>query len=281
MSKLDELTRAAREASEVRGYQTDPDVVALRIERIRAWCDRLVWTGIVLGLLFTAANVQGFASGDTRPPWEKGGSLDWVIAWLLDPMVSLVLIGVLMGEQVINRYGLEADRWVRITKWVALGATYAMNTWGAWAAKDPKQILLHSVPPVIVVCAVEAVPELRRRITEAVMKAYRAAVQASEMVERTGTPDQPTSGNDAEEVDTSDWPDTPESLDRWLPTQDDTTEPAVPVDPDLHQVQAASVFAEQIRDGDVPSIRKIRDALKIGQPKAQRVQAYLAVLAEK
>lgn len=55
--------------------------------------------------------------------------------------------------------------------------------------------------------------------------------------------------------------------------------PAVPVDPDPHQVAAASVFAEQIEAGDVPSIRKIRKALKIGQPRAQAVREYLAYLA--
>jgi hypothetical protein len=59
-------------------------------------------------------------------------------------------------------------------KWVALGCTYAMNTWSAWAHLDPALILLHSVPPAIVVCAAEAVTTLRHQITEAVNIAYRA-----------------------------------------------------------------------------------------------------------
>lgn len=288
MSKLEELTRAAQEATEVRSYQTDPDVVALQIERIRTWCDRLVWTGIVAGLLFTMANVQHFAAGATKPPWEHGGSIDWVIAWLLDPMVSLVLIGVLMGEQVINRHGIKAGRWVRITKWVALACTYSMNTWSAWDSKDPAQILLHSVPPVIVVCATEAVPELRRQITEAVTKAYRAAVADNAEGESPSLPPVVAPETYPEEVDTSDWPDTPESINRWLPVPevqpvpeqrvhvpDDRTQPVS----DLHNVKAADLFGAEVRAGRIPGIKRIQKALSVGQKKAYQVQGYLESLA--
>jgi hypothetical protein len=170
MSKAKKLTAAAHEAAELRAHQTDPNVVALRIERTRALVDRLIWAGIVFGLLFTMANVQSFAAAGA-----KLGSIDWVIAWLLDPMVSLVLIGVLKGEQVINRAGLATGAWVRITKWVALGCTYGMNTWSAYAAGSPAKILLHSVPPLIVVCATEAITDLRLLITKAVDAAYRLA----------------------------------------------------------------------------------------------------------
>jgi hypothetical protein len=41
-------------------------------------------------------------------------------------------------------------------------------------------------------------------------------------------------------------------------------------------VRAAEVFAEQMATGAVPTIRAIRSALRVGQPRAQQVQAYLA-----
>jgi Protein of unknown function (DUF2637) len=46
--------------------------------------------------------------------------------------------------------------------------------------------------------------------------------------------------------------------------------------PDPLRVQAADAFAGQLAAGTVPSIRAIREALKIGQPKAQQIQAHLA-----
>lgn len=185
MSKAAKLVEAAQAAAEVRAHQTDPNVVALHVERVRGWVDRLIWTGMVLGLLFTMANVQHFASGGTKPPWvsgawRDGSAIEWIIAWLLDPTVSLVVVGVLMGEQVINRHSLKANTWVRVTKWVALGCTYTMNTWSAWFDMVPSRIVLHSVPPLIVVCAAEAGPALRRQITEAVRKAYEAAAERSQ-----------------------------------------------------------------------------------------------------
>lgn len=284
MNKAEKLTEAAREAATVRGYATDPDVVALRIERIRAWCDRLVWTGIVLGLLFTMANVQHFAAGTAaRTPWTPGAwkdgtAIDWIIAWLLDPMVSLVLIGVLMGEQVINRHGIAAGGWVRITKWVALGCTYGMNTWSAWTSGNPASILLHSVPPVIVVCATEAVPTLRRQITEAVTLAYRAAVDQAEATELRPVVE-PLDLGDPGDLELSDALDgTPPALLAWLKGE---PVPAVPPAPDPHQVQAASLFADEVRNGKVPGIKRLQKALRIGQDKAYEVQAYLDVLASK
>ncbi|MEU8151831.1 hypothetical protein [Nonomuraea sp. NPDC048901] len=174
------LAAAARDAADVRGYDTDPDVVALRIERLRTRVDRLIWTGLILGLLFTMANVQRFAAQGAEV-W----SIEWCIAWLLDPMVSLVLVGVLLGEQIIARHQIKGGRWIRRTKWTALALTYLMNTWESWSTipaghPDFGGILLHSVPPVMVFCAAEAVTTLKHQITTAVHKAYHwAAVRAA------------------------------------------------------------------------------------------------------
>ncbi|WP_165969582.1 hypothetical protein [Nonomuraea terrae] len=169
-TRAQKLAAAAKAAADVRAYDTDPDVVALRIERLRTRVDRLIWTGLILGLAFTMANVQSFAAqGSTQE------EIGWWIAWLLDPMVSLVLVGVLLGEQIIARQRIKAGRWIRRTKWTALALTYAMNTWSAWTVLDPALILLHSVPPIMVFCAAEAVTTLKHQITLAVHKAYHAA----------------------------------------------------------------------------------------------------------
>ncbi|MGA6161021.1 hypothetical protein [Amycolatopsis magusensis] len=167
------LVRDAAEAAQVRAYQTDPDVVALRIERVRRQVDWMCWSGIVLGLAFTMANVQGFASAGTRP-W----SLAWLAAWVLDPTVSLVLLAILRAEQVTARYQVQTGPWVRRAKWFTLAATYVMNTWESFADRDPASIVLHSVPPLVVFVAVEAITDLRDKLTDAVLVAHRSAGQA-------------------------------------------------------------------------------------------------------
>lgn len=170
MSKSQKLLADAQEAAELRAYRTHPDVAALAIERIRTTVAVLVWTGLVLGLLFTMSNVAHFAdAGAAR--W----SVPWLIAWLLDPMVSLCLIGVLIAESTLARYQIGAGPWVRGAKWGLLSATYLMNTWSAWHAASPSLILLHSVPPAVVFVMAEAITDLRARLTDAVLAAHRYA----------------------------------------------------------------------------------------------------------
>jgi hypothetical protein len=163
------LAREAAEAAAVRSYQTDPDVVALRIERIRTQVDRLCWAGIVLGLAFTMTNVAVFAAGGAAV-W----SIPWLAAWVLDPTVSLVLLAVLRAEQITSRYQVPTGRWVRAAKWFTLGATYVMNTWASWAAGSTAGVVLHSVPPLLVFVAAEAVTDLRDKLTDAVTVAVNA-----------------------------------------------------------------------------------------------------------
>ncbi|MQA16952.1 MAG: hypothetical protein GEV09_23315 [Pseudonocardiaceae bacterium] len=164
------LLSAAREAAELRAYRTHPDVAALAIERVRSRVDALVWTGLVLGLLFTMSNVATFAARGAEA-W----SLPWLIAWLLDPMVSLCLVGTLIAEATLARYQLRAGAWVRGAKWGLLAATYTMNTWSAWASGDAALIVLHSVPPAVVFVMAEAITDLRDRLTDAVLAAHRYA----------------------------------------------------------------------------------------------------------
>jgi hypothetical protein len=175
LTRVDRLRQDAAQAAQVRAWTSHPDVIALRVERIRAQVDALMWVGIVLGLAFTMVNVQQFAAAGAAR-W----SLGWCAAWLLDPMVSLVLIAVLRAEQITARYQVNmrttgTGPWVKRTKVFAFAATYTMNTWASWAALSASGIVLHSVPPLLVYCAAEAGPILRDRLTEAVHRAAQAA----------------------------------------------------------------------------------------------------------
>ncbi|MFL6144340.1 MAG: hypothetical protein ACJ72N_21065 [Labedaea sp.] len=168
LSDVDKLRQDAARAAQVRALTTHPDVVALRTERIRSQVDALMWAGLLLGLAFTMVNVQTFAAEGAAV-----GSLAWCAAWLLDPMVSLVLVAVLRAEQVTARYQVQTGPWVRRTKVFAFAATYTMNTWQSWAALHLAGIVLHSVPPAMVYLAAETGPILRDRLTEAVLRAAR------------------------------------------------------------------------------------------------------------
>ncbi len=129
--------------------------------------DRLCWTGILLGLAFTMTNVQRFAANGART-W----SLPWWSAWLLDPMVSLVLLAILRAEQVTARHGVRTGGWARGAKWFTLAATYVMNTWQAYTVGSPALVVLHSVPPLVVFVATEAVTDLRDKLGQAITATF-------------------------------------------------------------------------------------------------------------
>ena len=163
IGRADQLARQAHEAAEVRALAAHPDVLALRVERIGAQIDALLWAGIGLGLLFTTVNVQRFAAAGA-----PAFSTVWWAAWLLDPMVSLVLLAVIRAEQVTARHQLPRSTWARVTKWATFMATYVMNTWEAWGLHggtlSPAGVVLHSIPPLLVLLAAEAGPELREQL---------------------------------------------------------------------------------------------------------------------
>jgi len=115
---------------------------------------------------------QTFAAAGS-PAW----SLPWLAAWLLDPTVSVVLLAILRAEQVTARYQVRTGPWVRRAKWFTLAATYVMNTWASFAAGSLAGIVLHSVPPLVVFVAAEAVTDLRDKLTDAVNAAFTEAVQ--------------------------------------------------------------------------------------------------------
>ena len=200
---VEKLRASAAEASQVRALSTHPDVVALRVESIRTQVDRCMWVGIVLGLAFTMVNVQAFAAGGAVL-W----SLPWFAAWLLDPMVSLVLIAVLRAEQITARYQVsDHTKWIGRTKRFAFAATYSMNTWASFGKGDVAGIVLHSVPPLLVFCAAETAPVLRDRLTEAVLRAEHAAALADP--QKTA---EPVAGPLTTSVVTQEMPPAPEAL---------------------------------------------------------------------
>lgn len=143
-----------------------PAVVAAKVARVQEQIDRWALVSILLGLAFTMVNVQQFAAAGA-PAW----SLGWVAAWLLDPMVSILLLVVVRAEQVTARWQVRMAWQVGAAKWAAFIATYVMNTWTSWQSWTWSSIVLHSVPPIFVLMGAEVLPALREGLTEAVLKA--------------------------------------------------------------------------------------------------------------
>jgi hypothetical protein len=115
-------------------------------------------------LAFTATNVTLFAI--------RHGVSSW-IAWMLDPMVSITLGTVLVADGLLSDLGIGSTGWATALRWFAGCATWVMNCWSSIWPTDhfgvPHQVdvaglVLHSVPPVLLIGLAEAVSHYRRKI---------------------------------------------------------------------------------------------------------------------
>lgn len=129
-----------------------PDEIHAEIERLRRtgrWIDGALFTVAGGGLAFTSANVTLFAVDRGTP---------WFIAWLLDPLASIAMMAVLVGDGVLSRHGVSSGRWAAAVKLGSGVATLAMNVWSSIAGGDPASVLLHSIAPSLLVGLAHAAP---------------------------------------------------------------------------------------------------------------------------
>ncbi|MBI0298760.1 hypothetical protein JBE04_30955 [Streptomyces sp. PRKS01-29] len=136
---------------------TPADVNALLHALIR------ILSGVAaLTLIFTAVNVTLFAVDHHIP---------WPIALLLDPMVALTLATVLYADARLAAWGIPPPGWSTTLRWSAGLAATLMNTWTSlwpddrigWPRHaDPAGVLLHSVPPLLLIGLTETVAAYRR-----------------------------------------------------------------------------------------------------------------------
>ncbi|MFF8843802.1 hypothetical protein ACF08N_13950 [Streptomyces sp. NPDC015127] len=124
----------------------------------------LVCVGLV-ALAFTATNVTLFAINHHVSGW---------IAWLLDPMVAVALGTVLIVDGRLSEHGINPSGWASALRWFAGLGTWLMNCWSSlWPAGspfgvprevDPAGLVLHSIPPVLLIVLAEAITHYRRSI---------------------------------------------------------------------------------------------------------------------
>ncbi|MFJ2651154.1 hypothetical protein ACIO1C_31085 [Streptomyces sp. NPDC087420] len=135
------------------------------LQSIQSGLTKVLITVAVVALAFTATNVTLFAIAHHISPW---------IAWLLDPMVAVALGAVLMLDGQLSEHGIRPSGWATVLRWFAGLSTWLMNCWAAlWPAGtpfgipravDPAGLLLHSIPPVLLIVLAEAITHYRRAI---------------------------------------------------------------------------------------------------------------------
>lgn len=155
------VRRRRKRASEARALHLlgkDADARAWSAARWRFTLTVAGMASLVLALGWSTANVQRFAAAGASP-W----SASWMLAWLVEPFLSLSLLTVVGAKAFLATRGQPLDHpTLRKIEALFLGLTLAMNCWPylPWSA-DPfrvDQLVLHTLGPIVAVCAVTALP---------------------------------------------------------------------------------------------------------------------------
>jgi len=150
------------------------DAARLRDEarQVRTASSVLPWVLALLGLgslAFTMVNVFTLAVKHGVPR---------EIAWLLDPLMSISLLAVLIGDSVLSRFGVRSPAWAQTLKYAAGLATLAMNIWQPVADHDRAGVLIHASVPALLVLLAEATPAIRRLFSDLADDLHRRALAA-------------------------------------------------------------------------------------------------------
>ncbi|MFJ8717978.1 hypothetical protein ACIRD9_33220 [Streptomyces violaceus] len=147
--------------------EAPPAVQIAALQALQSNLTRVLVTVAVVALAFTATNVTLFAIDHHISPW---------IAWLLDPMVAVALGAVLIVDGRLSEHGVHPSGWASGLRWFAGLGTWLMNCWGSlWPAGtafgiprqvDPAGLVLHSIPPVLLIVLAEAITHYRRAILD-------------------------------------------------------------------------------------------------------------------
>ena len=255
---------------------------------LRALTRTLAAVGL-LAAAFTAVNVTLFAHAHGVP---------WPIAILLDPMTALALAAVLLADARLASWGIRPPGWSATLRWFTGTAATVMNTWtslwpdghiGIPHHADIAGVVLHTIPPVLLVLLAETVAAYRHRITQLHTDHRRLPdpdpeaqplpppspgstpeAGAPRSTLPTGAPPLPTTSLPAPTPTLAGPGHPPATIETYAQAV-----PANPADDELFTHALRLDIQHRSRTGQPMSIRQLKTALRIGHARAKHLRARL------
>ncbi|WP_051772941.1 hypothetical protein [Saccharothrix sp. NRRL B-16314] len=150
--------KRAAEAARLHALAQDPAARAWQAARVRLVLTAVALTALVGALAWSTTGAHATL---TRDMAERGAA--WWGAWLVEPVVSAVLLVVVGAKAFLAARGrVLRHRHLTVVEAVALAVTLVLNTWHhlPWVAArfEPMQLLAHAVGPLVAVGAVTVLP---------------------------------------------------------------------------------------------------------------------------
>jgi hypothetical protein len=148
----------AAEAARLHALAQNPAVRAWQAARWRLVSTWVAVFALVCALGWSTAGVQAFAS-EGALAWSPG----WLLAWLVEPFMSLALLTVVSAKGFMATRGHPIiNPKLAAIEWLFLGLTLGMNAWphlpGVAESFDITPLVLHVLGPIVAVAIVIALP---------------------------------------------------------------------------------------------------------------------------
>lgn len=182
-----ELAARAASAAAKRRLEADVDVRALGLSRRRVRWSLLCWSVLLAALSYTCTSVQQFAAAGA-----PAGTAQWAVAWAVDPVLSLLLVGLLLARGDLTVVGVRVRSLSghRLVLWAEIGvlaAVLTMNVSPVILSAAPWELIaLHVAVPGAAATAALVLPIVQQWYATAISGLYQAMA-----ADPSGRPDTP------------------------------------------------------------------------------------------
>lgn len=168
------------------------------VTRTRRVVNSMLWVIVAGAVFYSAMTSTPLVSAHSA--WRRSG-------WALGILTDAAFILSISADAVLSKHGLGGGRWAVAFRWVTGLASLFLNTWSSVAIKDWVGVAIHSIAPVILICAAEVAPVYRRRFRDLELNLSEQVTQftVTKVVSRRGSQSQ-SSGSQVtnEQVPSSD-----------------------------------------------------------------------------
>ncbi|GAA2726725.1 hypothetical protein [Actinocorallia aurantiaca] len=155
--KVLKMRRKAAEAAKLHRLSQNPEMRAYKAARARRMFTIVLVASLTLALGWSTAGVQKFAANDVT-----SDTAAWWLAWLVEPFISLGLLGVVGSRSYLAIQGSpltgDAEDTAKKIEWTFLGLSLGMNAFpylpGVADPFDLDRLVIHILGPIVAVASV-------------------------------------------------------------------------------------------------------------------------------
>lgn len=127
------------------------------IRRTRKTVNAMVWVIVTGAVFYSLMTTTPLVSAHSEWKWS---------GWALGVLTDAAFILSISADATLSRHGVKGGRWPTAFRWATGLASLFLNTWSSVDTGDWVGVAIHSIAPVVLICAAEVSPVYRRKFRD-------------------------------------------------------------------------------------------------------------------